>query len=255
MERRRGGCQFRNGPSQLFCHPFAPSVDYPIAGKSSMGTSSPSGLRRKRIMSSPPTRVSVIAGVCQQDPERWREFDAIYRPILFAYLRKQGLKELEAEDIISDIYLKLLAKIQTYDRTKCRFRAWLFTVAQNTLVDYLRRRAAFNKAVDGWAEHVLHADVTDSVKREEEFTRIHREKILSHALKVVRAQVSPKVWACFEQRLLRDRPGAAIGQDLGLEPNTVYVHACRVLTKVRAVCEEFDEDISHAFESDVSGTG
>jgi hypothetical protein len=34
-------------------------------------------------MSSADTRVSVIVGVCQRDPDRWREFDAIYRPILF----------------------------------------------------------------------------------------------------------------------------------------------------------------------------
>jgi hypothetical protein len=34
-------------------------------------------------MSSADTRFSVIIGVCQRDPDRWREFDAIYRTILF----------------------------------------------------------------------------------------------------------------------------------------------------------------------------
>ena len=43
------------------------------------------------LMSIADTRGSVIFGVCQHDPERWREFDAIYRPMLFAFLRKQGL--------------------------------------------------------------------------------------------------------------------------------------------------------------------
>jgi hypothetical protein len=32
----------------------------------------------------------------------------------------------------------------------------------------------------------------------------------------------------------------------------VYVNACRVMKLVRDLCEEFDEDISNAFESDVS---
>ena len=49
-------------------------------------------------MSIDDTRLTVIAGVCNKDPERWREFDSIYRPMLFAYLRKQGLKEFEAND-------------------------------------------------------------------------------------------------------------------------------------------------------------
>src|SRR5262249_19048724 len=106
-------------------------------------------------MSSMDTRLSVIVGVCQQDPDRWREFDAIYRPMLFAYLSKRGLKEFEASDVVQDIFVKLLGKIHTYDRAKCKFRAWLFSLAHNTLIDHARRRAAYQKALDGWVVHVL----------------------------------------------------------------------------------------------------
>jgi hypothetical protein len=87
----------------------------------------------------------------------------------------------------------------------------------------------------------------------EEWVKIHRERILEHALKEVRARTSSKVWACFEQRLLRNRPAAAIAAELKIEPNAVYVNSSRVLKQVRDVCDEFDEDISHAFQSDLSG--
>ena len=62
----------------------------------------------------------------------------------------------------------------------------------------------------------------------------------------------PRSWACFEQRLLRDRPGAEIAAELGIEPSTVFVNACRVLKQVRAVCQEFDEDLSDALDSSLS---
>jgi RNA polymerase sigma-70 factor (ECF subfamily) len=202
-------------------------------------------------MSDADTRVSIIVGVRQHDPERWREFDSIYRPVLCAYLRKRGLKDFEANDVVQDIFVKLLGQIHTYDRAKCRFRAWLFRVAQNTVIDHARRRASYRKALDDWAGEVLRASASESVRMELEWIRIHREKILAHALKVVRARVSSRAWACFEQRLLRDRPAAEIARDLKLEPNVVYVNACRVLKQIRAVCDEFDEDISHAFEPDV----
>ena len=52
-------------------------------------------------MSNMDTRGSVIFGVCQHDPERWREFDAIYRPMLFAFLRKQGLPEFRGQTTLS----------------------------------------------------------------------------------------------------------------------------------------------------------
>ncbi len=83
----------------------------------------------RQTMSNPDTRNSVIVGVCQKDPERWREFDAIYRPMLFAFLRQQGLQEFEAQDVVQDIFVKLLGKIHTYDRAKSPFRSWLFSVA------------------------------------------------------------------------------------------------------------------------------
>jgi RNA polymerase sigma factor (sigma-70 family) len=207
----------------------------------------------RRHMTNADTRVSVIVGVGQQDPERWREFDAIYRPILLAYLNKRGLKDFEANDVVQDTFVKLLGKIQTYDRTKCRFHTWLFRVTHNTLVDHARRRASYMKAMEGWAANVLRATPEDSIAVEQEFQRLHLEKILAHALKVVRGRVSSRSWACFQQRLLNSRPAAEIGADLKIEPNAVYVNASRVMKLVREVCDEFDEDISHAFESDVSG--
>ena len=205
-----------------------------------------------KLMSSSETLVSLIVGVCQQDPERWRQFDAIYRPMLQGYLRKQGLKEFDANDIVQDIFVKLLGKIDTYDRARYSFRTWLFRVAHNALVDAARRRASRKKALDGWVLNILRVTPSDSVRMEEEWTVMHRERILKHALKVVRARVSSRVWACFVQRVFQNHPAAEIARDLNLEPNAVYVNACRVMKLVRTFCEDFDEDMSHAFESDLS---
>jgi RNA polymerase sigma-70 factor, ECF subfamily len=201
-------------------------------------------------MSIEDTRFTVIAGVCAKDPERWREFDSIYRPMLFAYLRKQGLKDFEANDVVQDVFVKLLGKIQTYDRTKCRFRSWLFSLAHNAMIDRARQRVSYQKALDGWAAQVLQATPTDSLRMEQEWIKLHRKRILAHALKKTEACTSPKAWSCFEQRVLRNRPAALVAADLNLKPRAVYVYACRVLKQVRALCEQFDEDISQSVEPD-----
>jgi RNA polymerase sigma factor (sigma-70 family) len=206
----------------------------------------------RKIMSNSETRGSVILGACQQDPERWREFDSIYRPMLLAFLRKQRLNDSDANDVVQDIFVKLLNKIQTYDPTRYRFRTWLFKVAHNTLVDQARRRASRQRAADGWVINVLQATPSDSVKMAEEWVTIHRMKILHHALKCVRHRTSARTWACFEQRLLQDRPGAEIAAELGLEASAVFVNASRVLKRVRTVCQEFDEDLTDDDDSDLS---
>ena len=203
-------------------------------------------------MSNTDTRGSIIVGICQHDPERWREFDSIYRPMLIGFLRKQGLNEFDASDVVQDTFVKLLSRIQTYNRERFKFRTWLFTVAHNAMVDHARRRATQKKAADGWVATVLHSSASDSVKLVQEWGRLHRTKILAHALKTVRSCTSAKSWACFEQRLLRDRPGIEIAAELGIEPGAVFVNACRVLKRVRAVCEEFDEDMSHAYDTSLS---
>ena len=101
--------------------------------------------------------------------------------------------------------------------------------------------------------NVLQATPSDSVKMAEEWVKIHRMKILHHALKSVRNRTSARTWACFEQRLLRDRPGVAIAAELGLEASTVFVNASRVLKRVRAVCQEFDEDLTNDDDFGLSG--
>jgi RNA polymerase sigma factor (sigma-70 family) len=241
-------------PRQYFDLTSSKGAPVPILCKVQRATSR----QRRRVndgqtaMSNSSTRGSLIVGVCEQNPERWREFDSIYRPMLFASVRKQGLNDVETNDVVQDTFVKLLGKIHAYDHERCKFRTWLFTIAHNTLVDFARRRATQRKAVDGWVAAVLHSSESESVKMADQWAKLHRTKILHHALKKVRARTAPRTWACFEQRLLRDRPGALIAAELGLGPSTVFVNACRVLKRVRAVCEEFDEDMSHAFDSSLS---
>src|SRR6516165_390757 len=74
----------------------APRVTILLQGRSSRDGHQPAAGAGRKLMSNADTRVSVIFGVCQHDPERWRDFDAIYRPMLFSFLRKQGLRQSEA---------------------------------------------------------------------------------------------------------------------------------------------------------------
>ncbi len=198
------------------------------------------------------TRVSIIMGVRENNPARWEEFHSIYKPMLLSYLRKQGLSDNDALDMVQEVFLKLIPKIGTYDRTRTRFRTWLFTVARNVLIDEARRRAAQKRALDEWVKRVLRDSPDESEKMERQFEQIHREKILRYAVDTVRRQTSPVVWACFEQRLFKDRPGAEIAAELNVSVNAVFVYACRILKKVRAICEVYGEDLSHATDDRVS---
>ena len=173
--------------------------------------------------------------------------------MLFAFVRSRGLDESDANDVVQDIFVKLLGKIQTYNREKYKFRTWLFAVAHHALIDRARRLASRNRAVDGWVSTILRSTASDSLKMAEAWVKVHRTKILDHAIENVRSQTSHRVWACFEQRLLFDRPGAEVARELGLEVGNVFVNAHRVLERIRAICHEFDEDLIDDDDSGLSG--
>lgn len=45
-----------------------------------------------------------------------------------------------AEDLCSDIFIKIYEKIETFDETKASVSTWIFTITRNTLTDYYRTR-------------------------------------------------------------------------------------------------------------------
>lgn len=194
------------------------------------------------------TRFSIIDGAQKRDPERWREFYAIYKPMLMGYFRKQGLCDGTAQDLTHDVFLKLFENIHSYDHARSRFRTWLFTQARWTLIDQARRRKTQQNALEEWVNVVLNAAKHEEERQREEFEREHHERVLRFAFEKVRAKSSEKAWLCFEMSVIRGLSGAEVGRALGIKTNTVYVTSWRVLQEVKKVCHRYDEDLKH--ESD-----
>src|SRR5438067_2093227 len=86
-----------------------------------------------------------------KDRASWSEFVALYEPILFGYVRKHNLDDNDARDLVQDIFISLLRKLPEFemDRSKGRFRGWLWRVAANAVVDWVRARRRSRQAVEG----------------------------------------------------------------------------------------------------------
>ena len=55
----------------------------------------------------------------------------------YVYLRIQHNKAL-TEDMVSEIFLKAVEKFEQFDETKGSFKAWIFQITKNYLIDYFR---------------------------------------------------------------------------------------------------------------------
>jgi RNA polymerase sigma factor (sigma-70 family) len=192
------------------------------------------------------TNISLIARVRDRtDVESWREFYEFYHPLLTRYLRRLGLKEDTANDVIQDVFVKLVQALPKFelDGKRGRFRSYLWKLTYNGLVDEARRLKARRQAEEEWVKRFLIADEAESRKLHQELNEINYREIVDRALPRVQAVTSTRAWTCFEQRLLLDRPGSAIAAELGISDKAVFVYASRVLKAVRQQCTAIAEEL------------
>ncbi|MDB5340684.1 MAG: rpoE 1, partial [Planctomycetaceae bacterium] len=179
------------------------------------------------------TRISLIQRVRNNaDSSAWDEFFATYHPLLLAYVRKRGITEHDAADIIQDVFSRLVPALAQFefDAQRGRFRTWLWRVTANALADWGRRDSTRGRAERGWVE--LHQPANDG-DSDSEWNSLYRRRTVEVVLERVRATAHPVTWACFESRILAGRPAAEIASEVGVSVNSVYVNASRILNRVR----------------------
>ncbi len=91
--------------------------------------------------------------------------DALTR---FAYCIVQD--DAAAEDVTADTFAVLIVKRKKF-REGAKFRTWLYTVARNRAIDYVRRRGR-ERSVTGLENVLLGEDAEEGV-----FTSLRREKL------------------------------------------------------------------------------
>ena len=86
-----------------------------------------------------------------------------YREKVFRYVRGKVVSEADAEDVTSEIFLKVLSSLDSYDEEKATLSTWIYTITHNTVCNYYREQSKRALPID---ENAFGSDIDDGVMAE-----------------------------------------------------------------------------------------
>ena len=72
----------------------------------------------------------------------WVEFVALYEPVVYRLMRRHGLQDADAREVMQELFLAVSRSIDRWDpaRERGSFRGWLRRVARNLVINWLKKR-------------------------------------------------------------------------------------------------------------------
>ncbi len=153
------------------------------------------------------------------------------RPVFSLIYRMVRDREL-SEDLSQDTFVKVFNNIDRY-RPEFKLSSWLFKIANNVAIDYLRKRRLDTVSVDG-APNADSQDAVDAssfdvaVAQESALEEIEARE-LGSAIERAIATLRPEYRSCIMLRHVEDRSYEEIAATLDLPLGTVktYIHRAR----------------------------
>lgn len=188
----------------------------------------------RTVLSSPPTRDfqampsiededAHLVALAKTDPRAFaplyhRYFDPVYR---YSY-RRLGSSEAAA-DATAHVFAKALAALPRYREETPSFRAWLFTIAHNVIVDDLRARRP-TASID----NVAHVEARDPSPEDVALSEETRRTV-----RALLAALPPEQRQILELRLA-GLTGPEIAAVLGRSLGAVKIAQVRAFARLRA---------------------
>jgi len=150
-------------------------------------------------------------------------FDKIYRYVVL----KIG-DRTEAEDMTQQVFLKALKSISSYRWKGMPFSAWLYRIAHNQIVDYLRKKSRRNFVP---LEESLTAGNDDPVKQAEQNIDIEHLAMATKKLTAAQQEV-------ISLRFTSEMPVAEVARVMGRSEGAVKALQHSAIVALRRVMTE-----------------
>lgn len=191
----------------------------------------------------PATRASLLLRLRDpRDHSAWGEFVDLYAPLVYGYLRKQGLQDADAADVSQEVLGAVAGAVcrLEYDPRCGAFRNWLFTVVRRKLLNWWRAQAVRTQGSGDTGTHEQ-LQQCPAPEGESQWQVEFEQRLFSWACEQARKEVSDRTWQAFWRSAVDGQAGKAVAAKLKMTLAAVYLARRRVLTRLKELIQSVEE--------------
>ncbi|MBE5791594.1 MAG: sigma-70 family RNA polymerase sigma factor [Clostridiales bacterium] len=167
-----------------------------------------------------------------QNPVTIEEVYEQYFSVIYNYVYYKLLNRENSEDIVSQVFLKVLKNLHLFDPEKASMKTWLFRITDHALIDFYRKQkpgGSFDDEEAGF-ENIL------SVDFDEEYDRIvnPKRRMLLEALKTLPERDRMFIYYKYFLNITNRE----IAQRLMMNENTVSAVMARARNKLKLILQD-----------------
>jgi RNA polymerase sigma-70 factor (family 1) len=164
-------------------------------------------------------------------------YDTHYRSLCY-FNQKIIQHAQEAEDISTEIFLKLLQKKKDFNSLP-EIKAFLFTASKNACIDFLRKERQQQKSNDQFSSI---GEMNENLLEQEILTA----KVLQ-AIYIEIENLPKQCKQVFKAIFIEDKSTAVIAEEMGISPQTVLNQKTKALKIIRSAVRQEDVYLSLLF--------
>lgn len=171
------------------------------------------------------------------DAGSWQQFYQQYWRLIYAFARRCGLAEPDAQDVVQEVVTEVFRAMPRfeYDRARGSFRSYLRTIAQRKVIDHRRRadrRPTVRLPAPGRNGSTPLADPAGSTA-EETWERDWRRNLLQVCVDRVAHEVEPRTFQAFQLCALESWSARRAADFLEMTVEAVWQAKSRVARRIR----------------------
>ncbi len=172
---------------------------------------------------------------CSSETAAWQEFVDVYGPVIYGFVRRRGLQDADAADLMQEVLRSVSSAIDRleYDRRQGTFRGWLFTITRNKVFSFLSKQQNRPQAAGDSGSTRRLADEPDSYDAAEQWELEYQRRLAAIAMDRIKGEFQEKTWQAFWLTAVEGVAAGEAARRVNLSPGAVYVAKSRVLARLK----------------------